>query len=79
VHRGFEECIHVVSGQGVMESDDGVHPVAAGDTILVPSGERHVTHNTGGERLVLLCFFPVSDVAAGTTEFASWAEAKAAS
>ena len=31
-----------------------------------------MTLNTGSEPLVLLCFFPVPDVSAGTTEFPSF-------
>jgi len=34
----------------------------AGDTLLIPAGETHVTRNTGAETLVLLCFFPVARV-----------------
>jgi quercetin dioxygenase-like cupin family protein len=78
VHRGFEECIYVLSGAGITETDSGEHPIAAGDTILIPPGELHVTHVTGSEPLRLLCFFPVSDVAAGTREFPSWDEARSA-
>jgi mannose-6-phosphate isomerase-like protein (cupin superfamily) len=78
VHRGCEECIHVLSGSGVMETDQGELAVKAGDTILVPPGERHVTQNTGSEPLKLLCFFPAGNVGAITTEFPSWADAKAA-
>ena len=78
VHRGFEECIYVLSGSGLTETDGVEHPIAAGDTILIPPGELHVTHVTGGEPLRLLCFFPVSDVAGGTREFPSWDEARRA-
>lgn len=67
-HEGFEECIYVLSGQGVTHADSGEHPLAAGDAILIPPGEAHVTRNTGTEPLVLLCFFPVAEIAAGTSE-----------
>ncbi|UCH74809.1 MAG: cupin domain-containing protein [Rhodospirillales bacterium] len=67
-HHDFEECIYVVSGQGVTHADSGEHRLSAGDAILIPPGESHVTRNTGAEPLVLLCFFPVADVAAGTSE-----------
>ena len=77
VHRGIEEVIYVVSGAGVMESESGEHVVQAGDTILVPAGELHVTQNVGTEPLVLLCFFPAGEVAPLTREFPSWAAAKA--
>jgi len=67
-HDGFEECIYVLSGQGVTHAESGEHALSAGDAILIPAGESHVTRNTGSEPLVLLCFFPVAEVAAGTSE-----------
>ena len=67
-HKGFEECIYVMSGEGCTEADSGRHSLKAGDTILIPPGEKHVTRNTGGEPLVLLCFFPVADISRRTEE-----------
>ena len=61
-----------MSGSGHTEADSGTYPLKAGDTILIPSGEKHATRNTGAEPLVLLCFFPVPDVTGGTTEFKSF-------
>jgi mannose-6-phosphate isomerase-like protein (cupin superfamily) len=72
LHRDFEECIYVLSGQGTMHAESGQYPAGPGNILLVPPGEKHMTVNTGREPLVLLCFFPVPDVAAGTTEFASF-------
>jgi quercetin dioxygenase-like cupin family protein len=72
LHTGFEECIYVLSGRGTMQSESGTHHAGPGDVLLVPAGEKHMTVNTGSETLVLLCFFPVPDVGAGTTEFASF-------
>ena len=69
VHHDFEECIYVLSGQGVMRAENGEHPVRPGDILLVAAGEKHMAVNTGAEPLVLLCFFPVADVSAGTTEY----------
>ena len=45
-------------------SESGDHELGAGDTILIPAGEPHVTRNTGSEPLVLLCFFPTARVTA---------------
>jgi quercetin dioxygenase-like cupin family protein len=67
-HQGFEECIYVMSGEGCTEADSGKHALKAGDTILIPAGEKHVTRNTGAEPLVLLCFFPVADITKRTQE-----------
>ena len=61
-HSDTEECIYVMSGEGCTESDSGNHPLKAGDTILIPPGETHVTRNTGTGPLLLLCFFPVAQV-----------------
>lgn len=72
VHHGFEECIHVLAGEGVTWTDSGEFPVSAGDTVLVPAGERHATYNTAASVLRLLCFFPISDIRPGTEEFRSW-------
>jgi mannose-6-phosphate isomerase-like protein (cupin superfamily) len=67
-HHDFEECIFVLSGQGTTETDTGKFALKAGDTLLVPPGERHVTRNSGTEPLRLLCFFPVPDITRGTHE-----------
>jgi quercetin dioxygenase-like cupin family protein len=73
LHNGFEECIYVLRGTGVNHSESGGEiPVKAGDTVLIPPNEKHMTVNTGTEPLVLLCFFPVPDVTGGTQEFASF-------
>lgn len=61
-HDGHEECMYVLSGQGTTSSGAAQHKLEAGDTILVPAGEMHVTRNTGPVPLVMLCFFPVAEV-----------------
>ena len=60
-HNDFEECMYVLSGEGVTCTESGDAQIAAGDTILIPSGESHVTRNTGDTPLRMLCFFPVAD------------------
>ncbi len=67
-HSEFEECIYTLSGQGTTFADSGEYEMRPGDTLLMPPGEKHVTRNTGGEPLVLLCFFPVADIVAATQE-----------
>jgi mannose-6-phosphate isomerase-like protein (cupin superfamily) len=78
VHRSFEECIYVMAGTGVTETESGELRVEAGDCVLVSPGELHVTRNTGDGPLVLLCFFPEADIGPQTREFSTWDEAKAA-
>ena len=67
-HSDFEECIYVLAGRGATYADSGTYELKAGDALLVPPGEKHVTRNTGNEPLMLLCFFPVADIAGGTRE-----------
>ena len=67
-HSEFEECIYTLSGCGTTFADSGEYEMLPGDTLLMPPGEKHVTRNTGSETLVLLCFFPVADVAGATQE-----------
>jgi uncharacterized cupin superfamily protein len=68
VHNDFEECIYVLSGEGMTEADSGNYALKAGDAIVIPSGEKHATRNTGTEPLMLLCFFPVGNIRQGTAE-----------
>ena len=70
-HDGFEECIFVLSGEGFTEAGADRFPLKVGDTILIPAGESHVTRNTGSKPLMLLCFFPVSDINRRTHESAT--------
>jgi mannose-6-phosphate isomerase-like protein (cupin superfamily) len=72
LHRDFEECIYVLAGEGTMHAESGDIPIRPGDIVLVPAGEKHMTRNTGNVPLVLVCFFPVPDVAAATVEFSSF-------
>jgi mannose-6-phosphate isomerase-like protein (cupin superfamily) len=67
-HYDFEECIYVLSGRGATYADSGEFLLNPGDTLLMPAGEKHVTRNIGKEPLLLLCFFPVADIAKGTEE-----------
>ena len=72
LHREFEECIYVLSGEGTTYAESGEIAIRPGDIVLIPPGEKHMTRNTGSVPLVLLCFFPVPDVTAGTAEFPSF-------
>lgn len=69
LHHGYEECIYVLKGEGRTLSDSGDLCVKAGDVVLIPPEEKHVTRNTGKEPLVLLCFFPTPDITATTENF----------
>jgi len=64
LHPDCEEVIHVLSGRGVTSTPAGDIVLEPGDTLLVPRGEPHVTRGVGEAPLVLLCFFPVGELAA---------------
>ena len=72
LHREFEECIYVLSGEGTTHAESGEIAIRPDDIVLIPPGEKHMTRNTGSVPLVLLCFFPVPDVTAETVEFPSF-------
>lgn len=72
LHHGYEECIYVLKGSGLTLYEGGELSVKAGDVILVPPEEKHVTRNVGTEPLVLLCFFPTPDIAPTTENFPSF-------
>lgn len=68
LHHGHEECIYVLHGRGSMQCANGPLEVEAGDVLLVPPEEPHVTRNVGDESLVLLCFFPTPDITRTTED-----------
>jgi mannose-6-phosphate isomerase-like protein (cupin superfamily) len=68
VHRYFEECIYVLSGEGITHTSTGAYPIGPGEAILIAAGEPHVTRNTGIVPLVLLCFFPTPEMMVGTED-----------
>ena len=67
-HEGCEEVIVILAGTGEFVTGDGVSPVGPGDVVVVSPGQPHRTRNTGSADLVSLCFFPVPDLAAVSTE-----------
>lgn len=69
-HDRCEEVIVILEGTGEFIGDDTTAPVGPGDVIVVSPGMPHRTRNTGRGDLVILCFFPVPDLAAVSTELA---------
>lgn len=62
-HPGCSEVILVLSGSAEFTAGDAAWPAGPGDMMVVSPGQPHRTRNTGGDDLVLLCFFPVPDLA----------------
>jgi mannose-6-phosphate isomerase-like protein (cupin superfamily) len=72
LHREFEECIYVLSGEGTTVCESGEIAIKPGDIVLIPPGEKHMTRNTGSVPLGPVVFLPVPDVSARTDEFPSF-------
>jgi mannose-6-phosphate isomerase-like protein (cupin superfamily) len=60
-HRGMEEVIYVEKGIGKAWVEGKIQKIGPGDTVLVPSGSRHMMINTGRAPLVLICAFSAAD------------------
>jgi quercetin dioxygenase-like cupin family protein len=58
-HAWEHEC-YILAGSGVIVTDEGERPVAAGDCLLVDPNELHQFRNTGAEDLKFLCLVPKS-------------------
>jgi mannose-6-phosphate isomerase-like protein (cupin superfamily) len=59
IHPDCAEVILVLAGSGEFTAGDQAWPAGPGDVMVVSAGQPHRTRNTGGEDLVLYCFFPV--------------------
>lgn len=68
LHPHTDEVTYVVSGTGVAWEGDLPTPVGPGDLVFVPRGVDHATVTYDDAGLVLLCFFPRSDLAGNVLE-----------
>jgi len=56
----YEHMNYVISGQGILVSEDGDVAVRAGDFALVLPGEKHQYRNpSSGRDLVMICAVPI--------------------
>jgi quercetin dioxygenase-like cupin family protein len=67
-HPGCVEVIHVLEGKGTAWLDGQTTRVSAGDFYAIPAGVPHCTVPDAGTEMLLLCAFPVADLAAETEE-----------
>ncbi len=54
----WEHEVYTLTGEGIMTTEDGEHPIEPGDTILIAPNELHNFDNTGDEPLEFLCLVP---------------------
>jgi quercetin dioxygenase-like cupin family protein len=69
-HPGCVEVIHVLEGEGTAWLDGETTHVSAGDFYVIPAGVPHCTVPDADNDMLLLCAFPVADLAAATEELA---------
>lgn len=52
----FDQVLYITEGQGIVASEDEEHVVSAGDTVVIPAGEKHwhgATETTGMSHLAI--------------------------
>ena len=54
----WEHEVFVLSGQGIVKTDQGHRPIDHGNTVFVPGGDMHQFRNTGDEVLRFICLVP---------------------
>ncbi|MFO7899483.1 MAG: cupin domain-containing protein [Planctomycetota bacterium] len=57
-HR-WEHEVFILSGRGVVTSEQGEDPFAPGDVVFMPGGEEHNFRNSGSEPVTMLCLVPL--------------------
>ena len=54
----WEHEIFVLSGKGVVKTEQGNIPISHGSTVFVPGGEMHQLQNKGDDLLRFICLVP---------------------
>lgn len=54
----WEHEVYILSGEGVVKTEDGDSSVSAGDALLIEPNERHCFENTAQAPLEFLCIVP---------------------
>ena len=54
----WEHQVFVLSGQGVVKTEQGDRPIGHGSTVFVPGGELHQFRNTSDDVLRFICLVP---------------------
>jgi len=54
----WEHEVYVISGQGLVHTEQGDHPMQAEDVVYVSPEEKHCFVNSGREPLCFVCVIP---------------------
>ena len=57
----WEHEVFILSGAGVVTSEEGDKPFKPWDVVFVPPDEEHQFRNTGNEVVKFLCLIPLQD------------------
>ena len=56
--HAWEHEVFILEGEGNLVSEEMTFPIAAGDVVFVPGGEKHSFKNTGRQNIKMLCLIP---------------------
>ena len=56
MHPDMEEVFYFLDGEGTMQIEDEIQPVAGGDRVIVPIQHVHILENTGEKPMRFVCF-----------------------
>ena len=56
MHTDMEEVFYFLDGEGTMQIEDEIQPVAEGDRVIVPIQQVHILENTGDKPMRFVCF-----------------------
>lgn len=59
--HAWEHEVYIVSGSGVVKSEQGETKLKEGDSIYVKPGEKHCFNNAGKDVLRFVCVVPLID------------------
>jgi quercetin dioxygenase-like cupin family protein len=59
-HHDYEHEVYVLEGNGAVVEGEQLHPLKAGDVVLVMPDEVHQFRNTGQTPMKMLCLIPIS-------------------
>lgn len=56
-HRGADQWLYVVAGEGLVKKGGRHYPLRAGSLVLIEAGDQHEVRNTGSAALRTLNFY----------------------
>ena len=54
----WEHEVFVLSGHGIVKTEQGDQPISHGSVVFVPGGDLHQFRNTGQDALRFICLIP---------------------